>query len=76
MLLFIGELAGLGIMALSLIFLVPTILWIWALLDILKSDFKSDIEKIIWLALVIFVPVLGWILYFAIGRSQRINRFY
>ncbi|AMM52985.1 hypothetical protein TH61_15295 [Rufibacter sp. DG15C] len=63
-------------MALSLIFLVPTILWIWALVDILKSDFKSDVEKIIWLLLVIFVPVLGWILYFAIGRSQRINRFY
>lgn len=53
--------------------LLPSILWIIALIDILKSDFKDSNGKIIWLLLVIFLPVLGSILYFAIGKSQKIN---
>lgn len=53
--------------------LLPSILWIIALIDILKSDFKDSNGKIIWLLLVIFLPVIGSILYFAIGKSQKIN---
>lgn len=53
--------------------LLPSILWIIALIDILKSVFKDSNGKIIWLLLVIFLPVIGSILYFAIGKSQKIN---
>ncbi|QHL86451.1 hypothetical protein GU926_02930 [Nibribacter ruber] len=72
-LLFIGSIGG-G--ELLILVLLPAILWIWALVDVLKSDFKTDFEKIIWLLLVIFLPFLGWILYVFIGRSQRIKRSY
>ncbi len=41
-----------------ILFIVPFVLWIWALVDILKSEF-TGYNKIIWLLLVIFLPLLG-----------------
>lgn len=52
--------------------LLCLLLWIWALVDILKSRFQEDSTKILWCLLVVFLPFLGTILYFAIGRTQRI----
>lgn len=40
--------------------------------DIVKSRFREDTTKIIWILLVIFLPFIGTILYFVIGREQRI----
>ncbi|TKK68655.1 hypothetical protein FC093_11100 [Ilyomonas limi] len=54
------------------IVLVPFILSIWAILDIVKSSFRESTNKIVWLLVVLFLPLLGVILYFAIGRSQRV----
>ena len=51
--------------------IIPVILWIVALLDIVKSRF-SDNNKIVWLLIVIFLPVLGAIIYFLVGRGQKI----
>lgn len=52
---------------------LPSILWIIALIDILKSNFRDSNGKIIWALVVIFLPIIGSILYFAIGRSQKIK---
>ncbi|MBA3025720.1 MAG: hypothetical protein FP820_04835 [Sulfurimonas sp.] len=57
----------------GLIYLVLLVIWVWALIEILKSSFKDSINKVIWLLVVFFLPVLGFILYFAIGRAQRIT---
>ena len=56
---------------LLLFFLLPTILWIIALVDILKSNFQKD-NKLIWILVVVFLPIIGAILYFIIGRKQKI----
>ena len=53
--------------------LLPSIFWIIALIDILKSDFRDINGKIIWALVVIFLPVIGSILYFLIGKSQKIQ---
>ena len=53
--------------------LLPSIFWIIALIDILKSDFRDTNGKIIWSLVVIFLPVIGSILYFLIGKSQKIQ---
>lgn len=55
-----------------ILFIVPFVLWIWALVDIVRSEF-TGYNKIIWLLLVIFLPVLGLILYYFIGRKQKIK---
>ena len=47
-------------------------LWIFGLMDILKHEF-TGVNKIIWLVLVFFIPILGSVLYFTIGRNQRVS---
>ncbi|MGM9988377.1 MAG: PLDc N-terminal domain-containing protein [Bacillaceae bacterium] len=49
---------------------VPTILLIWALVDLIRRD---EIEiaggnKILWVIIIIFVPFFGSILYLLLGR--------
>ncbi|HEX2899096.1 MAG TPA: PLD nuclease N-terminal domain-containing protein [Bacteroidia bacterium] len=41
-----------------------------ALIDILRHDFREN-QKLVWLIAVLFVPLVGTIAYFAIGRKQR-----
>ena len=51
------------------IFLIPLL----ALLNVLMSDLQGN-EKIMWVLIIIFLPFLGSLLYFLIGRDKRINR--
>jgi len=48
------------------------ILFLITLIDIVKHRFVTDIEKLIWILIVIFVPILGPIIYLLIGRKQKI----
>ncbi|MCL5127558.1 MULTISPECIES: PLD nuclease N-terminal domain-containing protein [unclassified Algibacter] len=48
---------------------LPTII---ALVDILKSEFKGN-NKIVWILVVLFANFFGAILYFLIGREQKIT---
>lgn len=65
---------GLGVFELALLLsLVTFIPWLIALLDVLRSEFTEN-NKLIWLLAVILVPVVGWLAYFVIGRSQKLQR--
>ncbi|OQP62441.1 hypothetical protein A3860_28880 [Niastella vici] len=55
---------------LGVIFIV-FILPIWALIDIIRSQFQEPNNKIIWVLVVLLLPFLGSILYLAIGRGQK-----
>ena len=48
------------------------ILTILALVDILKSEFSGN-NKIVWVLVVLFFNLIGAILYFTIGRKQKIK---
>lgn len=64
-----------GIMMTSfiMVFMIFTfILYIYILIDILKHEF-TGYNKIIWILVLIFFPVLGAILYLVFGKSQRIK---
>ena len=54
----------------TIVGIIITVLWLWALVDVLKSDFKNN-NKLIWLLTVILVPVAGFVLYFVLGRCQK-----
>ena len=45
-------------------------LWLITLILILKAEFNNSTEKLIWV-LLSFVPIIGPILYFVIGRKQH-----
>ncbi|WP_040279749.1 PLDc N-terminal domain-containing protein [Psychroserpens damuponensis] len=49
--------------------ILTVILWTWAILDIIKSKFKSPTMNIIWLLGVLFFPVLGSIFYFQLRKK-------
>ncbi|MVM31830.1 hypothetical protein GO755_17410 [Spirosoma sp. HMF4905] len=57
------------LLALILGFLLPII----ALVDIIRSEFKGTNDKLIWVIIVLFLNFLGALLYFFIGRNQRIK---
>lgn len=67
-------LGNLGIAELILIFffILPIILWIVALIDIVKSNFDGN-NKLTWVIIVVFLPVLGALLYLLVGRNQKIK---
>ena len=49
--------------------IIPTIV---ALVDILKSEFKGN-NKIVWILVVLLANFFGAVLYFLIGREQKIK---
>ena len=44
--------------------------WIWMLVHAITNKGLSDGEKIAWVLAIIFLPVIGCILYFFIGRPK------
>lgn len=49
------------------------LLWRFALVDILRSEFEGQNEKLIWVLVVIFLPLFGPVLYYSIGRHHKIQ---
>ncbi len=64
--LYAGFIAGIVIFAIVL-FLV----WLVTIIDIVRSDFKKDTDKIVWFLFVLMIPPLGPLLYLFIGRFQK-----
>ena len=61
----------LGIINLFEIIVIIILLVLFALIDIIKSEFKGN-DKMMWLLIVLFTGFIGAILYFVVGRKQRI----
>ena len=47
------------------------IVWIWAIVDDIKSDFKDPTVKFVWIAVLIFIPFVGAIIYPFVGKSTK-----
>jgi hypothetical protein len=52
---------------------VCILLGLVTLVDVLIRRFKGRSEKLAWIVVVLLVPFLGAILYFVIGRKNRIK---
>jgi hypothetical protein len=44
-----------------------------AIISVLRNDFQGN-DKIIWVLIILFLPFLGAILYFMIGKNRRIKK--
>ena len=69
--LFLGGLGGLELLLILSILFIPVLLWFLALVDCLKSTFNGN-DKLVWVVVILFFPVVGPLLYFIIGRRQRV----
>jgi hypothetical protein len=52
----------------GLLGLLHLILWIIAVVDIVKSN-KSLVAKFVWIVIVLIFPLVGLILYYLFGRK-------
>ena len=68
---------GLGILEFFLLlFLAPLALlafvfWIWMLVHAITNNGLTDIEKLIWVIVILFTHFIGAVIYFFVGRPKR-----
>tara|TARA_R110002111_G_scaffold117466_3_gene179517 strand:- start:17332 stop:17556 length:225 start_codon:yes stop_codon:yes gene_type:complete len=65
---------GLLILAVVAFFILQLVMWIWMLVDCLQNEPSTGNEKVIWVLLMVFLGVLGSLLYYFIRRPQRIDQ--
>ena len=49
------------------------IFWVWMLIHAITNKGLSDGEKVVWVLVIIFLPFLGSIIYFFIGRPKGVG---
>ncbi|GAB2524978.1 PLDc N-terminal domain-containing protein [Spirosoma aerophilum] len=54
--------------ALGFVFIFPIV----ALVDVIRSNFRGPNDKVIWVIIILFLNLIGALLYIFIGRKQRI----
>jgi hypothetical protein len=55
----------------SIFSILYAVLAIYCIIDIMKSSFRDNTTKILWLAVVLFAPFLGSIAYLIAGRGGK-----
>jgi Phospholipase_D-nuclease N-terminal len=54
---------------------LPSILWLYALADIIRNEFQYFTTKMVWAVVLCLFPPLGTVLYFLVGRDQRTTHY-
>ena len=49
--------------------------WLWMLIHAITNKGLSDGEKILWVLVIIFLPFVGSVIYFFIGREKGSGAF-
>lgn len=50
-------------------------LWIYCLVDIIRSEFKDPNMKLIWIVILLFAQLIGPIIYLIIGKGTKTTNF-
>ena len=53
----------------GLLGLLTFIFWIWMLIDAIQNPRLQGNQRIIWVLIIIFLPCLGSLIYYFVGRS-------
>ncbi len=65
------ELVGTGFAGIwGLVALASLVLFIWALVDVLKTNFRNDTHKILWILVVLLATFIGPVLWLVWGRKN------
>lgn len=52
--------------------LLGLLVYAFTIYDVVRSRFANQNDKLIWILIVLLVPFLGTILWFAVGRNRRL----
>ncbi len=69
---FLGGLGGWEVLVVLIFILLPVGAWIAALVDIIRSRFRSDTDRLLWIVVVTLAPALGALLYLFLGRKYKL----
>lgn len=58
----------------AILMLLPMLPTFWSIWDIWNHSFPQPEKKAIWLVIVVFLPVIGGIVYIFTGRKQAIPK--
>jgi len=64
---------GIWQVIIMLLAIAGVVLPILAIIDIVRNDFRGKNQKIIWILVVVFMNILGSLLYYIIGTKQKID---
>ena len=68
----VGAIMGLSIFGIFLvIMLLPTIIWLWLLIDCIKRDKFKHGSKVVWILLFLFTNLVGMILYYFLEKRAK-----
>lgn len=66
-------LAAAGVVLLYLLLFFAAFLCLWALFDLMRSEFKQKHNKVFWFILLLLLPLVGSLFYIFISPEQKIN---
>ena len=50
-----------------------TIFWIWMLIDCLTKEPSEGNDKLAWVLVILFAPLIGALIYYFVRRPERIK---
>jgi hypothetical protein len=65
-----GVIGLLVVLVAAVIGIACFVFWIWMLIHAIKNKGLTDTEKIIWVLVIVFLHVLGALIYFFVGRPK------
>jgi hypothetical protein len=74
---FMNMMVGLGAVGiffgliLAAIGIFAFVFWILMLIDCIKRKFKNDTEKVIWILVLIFVHIIGALIYYFVVKKKN-----
>ncbi|WP_255501989.1 PLD nuclease N-terminal domain-containing protein [Algoriphagus sp. AK58] len=71
MLSFIQNMGGGFLLIILLFSLAYFILWVYCLIDVIKSNFKDQNMKLIWVVILLFAHVFGPLAYLILGKNSK-----
>jgi hypothetical protein len=71
-----GDVGGVIVLLMILAVVIPVLLasfifWIWMLISAVQNKGLTEGEKIAWVLILVFVHILGAIIYFFVGHPKR-----
>jgi hypothetical protein len=60
----------LALLVLAPLALLSLVFWIWMLIHAIQNKGLTDTEKIIWVLVIVFLHLLGALIYFFVGRPK------
>tara|TARA_B100002052_G_C15827495_1_gene573659 strand:+ start:636 stop:923 length:288 start_codon:yes stop_codon:yes gene_type:complete len=55
--------------------IVSTAFWIWMLVDCCTNEPSEGNDKVVWILLIVFLGVIGAIVYYFARRQPRLSRY-